>query len=81
MSLPLKEDGDSLVFNPGFGRYLEGCKVAVRFLNGLPEVESLTVYTDADGVRWMKKCMKALRSLTTAKLVISARDGSCGHKS
>ena len=79
MSLPLEDDMGWLVINPGFDRYLEGCEMAVGFVNGLPEVESLTVYTDADGVPWMEKCKEILRALTTAKLVILARDGSCGH--
>ena len=79
MSLPLEEDIGWLEFKPGYDRNQEGCKIAVDFLNGLPEVESLTVYTDADGRPWMEKCKGILRGLTTAKLVILARDGSCGH--
>ena len=79
MSLPLDDDMGWLVINPGFDRYLEGCEMVVDFLNGLPEVESLTVYTDAGGVPWMERCKEILRALTTAKLVILARDGSCGR--
>ena len=81
MSLPLEDDIGWLAIHPGFGRYLEGCEMAVDFLNGLPEVESLTVYTDADGVRWMEKCKETLRGLTFAKLVVLARDESCGNLS
>ena len=81
MSLPLEDDMGWLVIHPGLGRYLEGCEMAVDFLNGLPEVESLTVYTDADGVRWMEKCKEILRGLTFAKLVVLARNDSCGDLS
>ena len=80
ISLPLNEDIGWCVSIPDFGRYLEGYKMAVRFINELPEVESLTVYTDAYGEIWMEQ-WEALRAFTTAKLVISPRDGTCGHKS
>lgn len=77
MSLPLQDDIGWLAVNPGLGQYIEGCETAVGFVNGLPEVESLTVYTDADGLPWMEKCKEKLRGLTTAKLVIVARDDNC----
>ena len=80
MSLPLVDDIDWWIINPGLGRYLEVCEMVVSFINGLPEVESLTVYRDADGESWMEE-WETLRALTTAKLVVLARDGSCGHKS
>ena len=63
------------------GRYPKGCQMAVDLLNGLPEAESLTVYTDADAFRWMEKCEEILRALKIAKIVILADIGSCGHKS
>lgn len=77
MSLPSNEDIGWLVVNPGLGRFVEDCETTVNFVNGLPEVESLTVYTDADGLPWMEKCKEKLHGLTTAKLLIVARDNIC----
>ena len=81
MSLPSKVRVGWLVRKPRPGRYAKGCQMAVDLLNGLPEVESLTVYTDADGVRWMKKCKKTLLGLRIPKLEILSMDNNCGHKS
>ena len=82
MSLPFKEDMRWLVHNPEFRRDWESCEMAVGFLNGLPEVESLTVYTDDDDddVGWVEKCKEKLRALKFARFVVLARDGSCGHQ-
>ena len=77
--LPFKDGVEWLASSSSSGRYVRGCEMAVQFLNGLPEVESLTVYTDADDVRWVRKCRKALRGLRTAKVVMLARDGGCGR--
>ena len=80
MNLPLKDGAGWLALHPGFEPYPEGCEMAVDFLNGLPEVESLTVYTDADGASWMERWKEALRKLTTTKLVILEREDCSGHK-
>ena len=80
MSLPLQDDVSWLAIDPGFGRFMEFCEMAAGFVNGLPEVETLTIYADADGVRWMEKYKENLRALTPTKLVIWARDNSGRHQ-
>lgn len=82
MSLPseLKIDGLSSITEEGLWRYLKACEIAVGFVNGLPDVESLTIYTDADGSAWLEKCKGKLRAMISAKLVILERDDSCGHQ-
>lgn len=76
----LQIDGLPRVTEEGLWRYLKACGIAVGFLNGLPDVESLTVYTDADGSPWMNKCKEELRAVTGAKLVISGTNDCCGHQ-
>ena len=45
-------------------------EIAVRFLDRLPDVESLTIYTDWYGSDLMVHCEKKLRSMTSANLVV-----------
>ena len=61
-------------------RVWEACKMVVRFLNELPDVESLTVYTDADGSLRVEGCKEMFRGMTLAKLVILGRADRCGHQ-
>ena len=76
----LKLDGLPKITEEGLWRYLKVCGIAVAFLDGLPDVESLTIYTDADGSPWMKKCAEKLRATTNAKLVILGTGDSCGYQ-
>lgn len=75
----LKIDGLPRVTEEGLWRYLKACGIAIAFLNGLPDVESLKIYTDADGSPWMNKCKEELRAMTIAKLVILGTGDCCGH--
>lgn len=77
MSLPLEDEIGWLAVNPGLGHFIWSCETAAGFVNRLPEVESLTVYTDAGGLPWMEKCKEKLRGLTRAKLMIVAKDDIC----
>ncbi len=62
-------------------RYLNACEMAVGFLNGLPDVESFTLFTeDADWFDWMEKCKEALRAVKSAKLVVLRPGDACGHQ-
>lgn len=47
------------------------------FLNVLPDLESLTIDTDADRPPWMEK---KLREMTSAKIVILETGDSCGYQ-
>ena len=81
MNLPseLKIDGLPRMTEEGLWRYLKACERAVGFLNGLPDVESLTICTDADGSPRMEKCKEVLRAMTSAKLVMMAGADNCGY--
>ncbi|CAD6571556.1 MAG: hypothetical protein ASARMPREDX12_004575 [Alectoria sarmentosa] len=82
MSLPseLMIDGLPRMTEEGMWRYLTACDIAVGFVNGLPDVESLTIDTDADGSAWLEKCKEKLRAMISAKLVILDMDDCCGHQ-
>ena len=79
----LEIDELPMVTAKGLRRYRKACEIAVGFLNdsvGLPDVESLTIYTDADGSRWMDKCMEELRATINTTLVISKMSDCRGHQ-
>ena len=52
--------------------------ITLDFLNGLPGIESLIIYTDADGPPWLERYKKKLREVTSAKLVILEIGDCCG---
>lgn len=83
MSLPseLMLDHRESITGSELGRYLKVCEIAVEFLNGLPDVEDLTVCIDALCHPLLEMCKEELREITNAKLVLLGRDDVCGHQS
>ena len=55
-------------------------EIAVRFLDRLPDVESLTLYTEWYGSDLMMHCEKKLRSMTSANLLVMGTGDNCGHQ-
>ena len=51
---------------------------AVRFLDGLPDAESLTIRTGWYGHDMMMQCEKKLRSMTNANLLVVGTGDKCG---
>ena len=60
---------------------LNAWEMAIRFLDGLPDVGSLTIYTEWHGSISMKDCEKKLRSMTSVKLLVLGTGDCCAHQS
>ena len=76
----MRERAPQLMVKEELSANFDAWEIAVRFLNGLPDVESLTIHTEWYGSYLMMQCEKKLRSMTSANLLVLGTCEGCGYQ-
>ena len=74
----VRERAPQVLIEEELSANFEEWEIAVRFLDGLPDAESLTIRTGWYGHDMMMQCEKKLRSMTSTNLLVMGTGDNCG---